>query len=1013
MRYLKILLLVCVLAVFHDVADAQVYLERMLTGVVLDENGEPMPGVVVASADGKRGVMTDEKGTFSMSVRKADKTLVVSSLGYLTQTVNVEGKDDVKVLLLPDPQNTLNEVVVIGFGEVKKADLTGSVANVKMQDVNNAVGLNVGQALQGRIAGVEIMSTSGAPDEGTSIRIRGTRSIEASNEPLIIVDGVMDVVNDLSLLNPDDIESISLLKDASATAIYGSRGANGVIMVKTKVGSTSKPRINVNAQYGVSQIAKKLDVMNAQEYSRYYNDIKNGSSTSKVLYCDPSQFGVGTDWQDAITRLGHYQNYNISMSGKEGKLDYYASLGYTDNMGIIKGSREQRVSGRVNLAYKFNKYFSLAYKGNYGFRHSNPNKVNIGGTNRSNGVIYLSPHIGLYDDTNPFYENGVRIDTPMTLIEKRVALVDKHDIVNTLEFNITPIKNLVIKSTNTYKVYQRHDYYHWPNSLTSRYDEQGARAQVNESDNIRVLSDNTISYKKNIRGGHYIDVLAGYSLSYVWANSMNVNANGIVSDDLKWYNLNAIASKQNYSVTSGFTETTKQSFLARFNYNYAGKYYLTMTGRYDGSSNFAANKKWGFFPSAALKWNATKERFVRKAKWIDELAFRLSFGMTGNDAIAAYSSLESYNTNTATYIFDNTQPLAVYISRLANPNLTWETTALYNFGFDFAVLKNRLKFTVDTYYSKTRDLLLNVQTAHATGYKKRLENIGQTSNTGVELTIDSRNISRKNFWWNTTFTISHNSQMVEDMGNESYVAVLSSSGNNSYMMYGYKKGYPLNALWGFQYAGPWHNQKEIDRNKHTKTYASVLTQTPGNPKFVDQNKDGIISQDDLIYLGSSDPDLYGGLQNTFGFKNWTLSLYFTYSIGGKIYNFSEMYMTGTSYVNQYRYMLDAWHPVRNPDSWYPRAGYDDCASPSTLLLHDASYLRLQNVTLSRRFEFRNKKFFKDITVSLKGDNLFLLTEYNGYDPDVSTESSGSVLRRVDMGAYPKSRKVTVGVKLNF
>lgn len=995
------------------VASSQSFRELTLVGKVLDENGEPLPGALVASADAKRGAMTDVNGDFKVKLNASDKTVTVSYLGYVAQTVNVDGKDMVTILMVPDEKNSLNEAVVIGYGEVKKADLTGSVTNVKMTDVTESATLSVGQALQGRIAGVDVMSTTGEPGAGTSVRIRGTRSINASNEPLIIVDGVMDMVSNLAELNPDDIESISLLKDASSTAIYGSRGSNGVIMVTTKAGKTAKPRIKANAQLGVSHLARRLDLMNAQEFIRYRNDYYRYSNNGNQYSYDPSEYGEGTDWQKEITRVALFQNYNVSMSGKVDKMDFYASVGYTDEQGIVRGSDHKRLTARMNFGYQIAKWLKFTYQGAYGYNRQNVNKANIGGTNIYNAAIYLSPVIGPYDEVNPLYDNGARIDTPITSLEKRTNLQEKHDLTNAVTFDIKPVKWLHIKSKQTYKTYQRHDYKLWPNTLTSRLDEQGSKAQRYEGDNKRFMSDNTIKFDKNFRGGHHLDVLGGFTLSWVTANTMDVTADGLLSDDLKWYNMNAIMSKENYTISSSYNRQVKESFLGRLNYNYNGKYYLTVTARWDGSSNFAANQKWGFFPSAAFKWTAKKEKFIRQVKWIDNLALRLSVGRTGNDAISTFLSNEHYGSHTDKYVFDGTQPLAMYINRLNNPDLTWEKTTLANLGVDFAVLDNRIQITAEAYGSVTKDLLLYVQTAHTTGYANRLQNLGCTTNKGLELSIETRNIVRKKFQWNTTLTLSHNTQMVEDIGNEEYVSAMDAGGNNAFMMYGYKSGYPLNALWGFQYAGPWRSKEEIERNKYTNTYASVLTANPGTPKYVDQNQDGVISQKDLIYLGTSDPYVYGGLQNNFHIGKFKVSLYLTYSLGGKMYNFAELYNAGGSNTNQFRYMLDAWHPVRNPDSWYPRAGTDDQFPPSTLMIHDASYLRLKTLQVAYTFDCKKSKVFRDITLSLKGDNLWLLTEYNGYDPDVSTESDGSVLRRVDKGAYPKARSFILGLQMNF
>ena len=501
------LLLVSVLALVSMTAFSQSFRDAQLSGRVLDEKGEPLPGALVASADAKRGAMTDVDGNFKMKLLASDKTITVSYLGYVAQTVNVSGKDVVTVVMVPDEKNSLNEAVVIGYGEVKKADLTGSVTSVKMSDVTESATLSVGQALQGRVAGVDVMSTTGEPGAGTSVRIRGTRSINASNEPLIIVDGVMDLVSNLAELNPDDIESISLLKDASSTAIYGSRGSNGVIMVKTKGGTTAKPRIKANAQFGVSHLARSLDLMNAQEFIRYRYDYYRYKNNGSQYRYDPSEYGEGTDWQDAITRVALFQNYNVSMSGKVDKMDFYASLGYTDEQGIVKGSDHKRLTARMNFGYQIAKWLKFSYQGAYTFRRQNPNKANIGGTNIYNAAMYLSPVIGPYDEFNPLYDNGARIDTPVTSLERRTNLVDRHDLTNAITFDIKPIKGLHIKSKNTFKTYQRHDYKFWPNTLTSRLDEQGSKAERYESDNMRFMSDNTIKYDRNFSGGHHFDIL--------------------------------------------------------------------------------------------------------------------------------------------------------------------------------------------------------------------------------------------------------------------------------------------------------------------------------------------------------------------------------------------------------------------------------------------------------------------------------------------------------------------------
>ena len=994
---------------------------KTLTGTVLDETGAPMVGAAVTTPDGRRGTVTDSNGRYSLTLGAGDALISVSYLGYVTRQIVIGDRTEVDVNLVPDAKNTINEVVVIGYGAVKKSDLTGSVSNVKMSDIRDVPNTSVDQALQGRIAGVDIMSTSGAPGATTSIRVRGTRSISASNEPLIVVDGVIDAVSDLNDINSADIEQISVLKDASSTAIYGSRGANGVIIVTTRQGVTSKPSVTAKAEFGVSKLARDLDLMDAQEFVRYLNDRNYFSSRDpqRPPRFDPSEYGRGTDWIDEITRTALYQNYNLSVSGRSQKSSYFAALGGNDTQGIVDGSGFRRITARLNLSYDFAKWLTVGFKGSYTFRDENPNRATIGGANIWDGAVYLAPTMGPKDYINPLYENGVRIDTPRAKIDCNENESERMTNTDVLEFTIRPVRGLIIKSQNSYMVYQRHDYQFWPSYLPKRTEGEGSDAYRYEGDARRLTSENTVSYSKKFASGHYFDAMAGFSATHETVNSFSLKAEGLLTDDLKWNNMNTIGSKENYNAGTNSNKVVRESVLMRLNYNYKSRYYFTFTGRYDGSSNFAENNKWGFFPSAAVKWNAKNENFLKQVRWLDELSLRLSAGRTGNDAISTYRSLEAYGTTTNGYLFGGTQSASFFPSRVANPDLTWEKTTLYNAGLDFSAFDGRLNVTVDGYYSTTRDLLLSLQTIHTTGYTSRFTNLGKTSNRGVEVSVESRNIVKPKFGWTTSFTLSHNKQMVDDIGHEEYVSCLESGGNTNYMMYGYKTGYPLNALWGFQYAGVWKTTDQFERNRFTKSYISSSTGSDaqlmlGYPKYVDQNRDGILSEEDLIYLGNSDPVLYGGLQNTFNIGNLRIGFYFSYSLGGKIYNYSELAMAGGYATNQYRYMLDAWHPVRNPDSDLPRAGTDDRLVPSSLQVHDASYLRLKNATVSYTFDLRKKtRLLRDITLAVTGENLWLWTKYNGFDPDVSSEGTSSTLRRVDMGAYPRSRMFVFSIQLRY
>ena len=993
-----------------------------VSGTVVDEQGIPLIGATVRAGDNARaGAITDLDGKFTLTVPSAGTELVFEYMGDVEQRMKVGSKRVFEVALQPDT-NALDEVVVIGYGETKKSDLTGSVINVKMSDIKDAPVASVDQALQGRIAGADVMTTSGDPTASTSIRIRGSRSITASNEPLIVVDGVIDAVKDLGDLNSADIESISVLKDASSTAIYGAQGANGVIIVTTKQGSAvvTKPAITLSVKAGISQLARNLDTMTAAEFAEYLNEVSDYNRNYKIggeypeKRRDPSAWGVGTNWINAITRIAPYQQYDFSISGKTEKTNYYGSLGYSDIQGIIKDSGQRRVTARFSISHNFTKWLQVTYKPSFLYRKELYNKATIGGSQWWNGATYLNPMLQAVDTVNDLYNNGTRFNNPVIFLNSTEDYRDSYAFTNTLGLEIKPMEGLKIKSTNTFYYWQGHRYRFYPGTLPTKNEGDGAEVYRVEHDMRQFTSDNTITYNKDLSGGHHIDAMVGYSLYWKYLNEATINAKGVLVDDLKWNNLSGVNDKDNYTLGSYNLTLSRNSFMARINYNWMKRYYLTVTGRYDGSSNFAAHNKWGFFPSMALKWTISNEPWMQGVKDVNELALRLSAGRTGNDAITSYRSLQALSSSSNGYIFQGSQSTYFYPSRLDSPDLTWEKTDLYNVALDASFFKDRLKVTLEGYLSYTRDLLLTVQKANQSGYSSFYENIGRTSNKGVELTLESRNIMHKNFSWTTQLTVSHNVQLVEDIGSEDFVSAMDSPGNGSYMMYGYVKGKPLNSLWGFQYGGVWHSQEEIDRNNLTHTYAVATTSVkPGRPRYIDQNHDGILDNSDLVYLGNADPDLYGGFQNNFTIFGFTIGTYFSWSIGGKIYNYSEFRMAGSYTTNQYRYMLNAWHPVKNPDSDLPAAGSVEVHVPSNLEVHDASFLRLKTVSISYNFDLRHTHILKDLTVGVSGDNLYLWSRYNGFDPDVSTESDGSTLRRVDMGAYPRSRTIILSLQLKF
>ena len=994
-------------------------------GTVLDQDGLSVIGAaVIPGEEVSKGVMTDIDGLFTIKVAPGT-VLTISCLGFADEKVTVTDATPLTIVMKPD-SNMIEETVVIGYGSVKKSDLTGSVVNVKLSDVLETPTVSVDNALQGRIAGAEFMSTDGAPGATTTIRIRGSRSITASNEPLFVVDGVMDAINDLNDINSNDIASISVLKDASSTAIYGSRGANGVIIITTKQGSgqEGKPNITFKADLGVGWLPTKLDIMNATEFALYRNDYSyfsnNTRPQSSLAYPDPFSL-TGTDWIKEMTQVAVTQNYALSLSGKGGaKSSYYASFSYNDSPGIVQGSGQQRLTGRLSFDREFFPWLKLGYSGNYTWRLQDVARASIGGTSYRQAAQYLSPFIKPGDYNNPLVDgnnDNRRINTPRASIDLVTNLREYHSTNHSFKVDLKPSESFNVKSTLSYFLFQRHHYRYNPGALPAKNENDGGEAYRDEYDTWSLSNETTANYIFQNLGDHSLNLLGGISAYKSAKRDFNLTGSGYMDDAVMWNNMNAVLDKETYTANTSYSSKTKLSFFGRFDWNWKSRYYLTATLRYDGASNFADNHKWAPFPSAAFRWNASNEPFLKGNDKIDDLSIRLSAGLTGNDAISEYRSLAALESTTGGYVFDESQPVAYYRSRLASPNLTWEKTAMYNAAMDLSLFKGNVNVTAEAYYSRTTDLLLTVQIANQTGYGSRYANVGTTTNRGVELSVETHNINKKNFGWSTTFSFSHNTQLVEDVGSEEFVSAYNSPGNNSFMMYGYVAGYPLNSLWGFKYGGVWHNEEEILANDATHTYAGIGSNARvlGYPRYYDINHDGALNQDDLIYQGSADPWLFGGIQNTFHIYGLKLGVFLAYSFGGKIYNYSEFYMAGSRRTNQYRYMLNSWHPERNPESNLPRAGViSDQALPSDFMIYDASFVRLKTLSLAYTFDLSKKKvWFKDLTLSLVGDNLALWKKYNGFDPDVSSEGTSSTLRRADIGTYPKSASVVFSVQVRY
>ncbi|WP_018627744.1 SusC/RagA family TonB-linked outer membrane protein [Niabella aurantiaca] len=1010
-------------------------------GTVLDEQGNPLEMVSVVARQGRADMastLTNKEGSFSLDNLNQDGTydLYCSYVGYETYIEkNVVLKKTQSALLVRLVNKTGDlekvEVVAVGYGSVRKRDLTGAVSSVKVQDLENIPVPRVDQMLAGRIAGAEFMSTDGAPGSGTTVRIRGTRSISADNEPLYVVDGVMDGINNLNDLNPSDIASISVLKDASSTAIYGSRGANGVIIITTKSGisKNGKTDFTVRTSQGFAKMAGYLDLMDATEFAQLINDryyYASAANRTKPLedypYPDPLSLGGGSDWQHALTRSAPFSNYSLAVSGGNKNTRFFISGGYDKIAGVILGSEFKRYQFRTNLDQTLSKYAKAGIRIAYSNSTQEQPMRYLGAYNNwSVSFVSVAPVVPIYNPDGTLnswnsqnYSGGVS-DLPLFDATLRKNTTQTGTLTSMVYVDITPIKNVMAHASISYSKYDINNNALVPSTMPSRATAGNATSKsINQNDNL--LNENTVTYKNTFGTGHNFEAMYGFTVQMRNFYRVSISGSGYYSDETALWDIGSIPDKQKLNVSGAKELQTRVSHLARLNYNYARKYYLTATLRRDGASNFAANNKWAYFPSAAVRWNVLNENFMKNSG-LSDFAVRLSAGTSGNDAISRYQSLSRLSATTSGYLFGGAQPVAFYPSGIANAGLKWEKTTTYNAGLDLSLFRKRLEVTLDAYKSNTSDLLLSVQMPTQTGFSSRLMNFGKTSNKGIELTINYDVIRKSDFGWSASFTAAHNQQMVDDIGLVGRVVTNTYTYGAQYMINGYQAGYPLNAIYGFEYGGVWKNQDEIIQNQIDKKYvsASAAYLVPGRQRYIDQNNDGLMNSDDMIMLGDADPDLYGGLQNTFRYKNAFLSIFFNYSVGGDMYYPGGMFnMTGVYLNNQQELMVNRYHEVRNPDSDIPRTDSKDDI-PNDRFVYDASFFRLKAASIGYTFDLTKLTASKlrSLALSLNGNNLLLLKNYIGYDPEVNTSGTSSTLRRVDNGSFPPNRTITFTAELKF
>ncbi|RAJ97471.1 TonB-linked SusC/RagA family outer membrane protein [Larkinella arboricola] len=1001
---------------------AQQAVDKTITGTVTSETGEGLPGVSVVIQGTTRGTTTDAQGSYRINVPNDETTLVFSFVGYVSQEQIVRARSIINVQLAPDTKS-LNEVVVVGYGQVKKSDLTGAVASVPVEEIRKVAVTSLDQALQGRAAGVQITQNSGAPGGSTSIRIRGGNSIQGDNEPLYVIDGIPfkndgagsgSSFNVLSTLNPSDIESISVLKDASSTAIYGSRGANGVVIITTKRGKAGKSTISLETYYGVQNVRRKYPVLNAREYAQFVNDANTNEGRPAVY--TPAQidaFGEGTDWQDEIFRQAPIQNYQLSISGGDEKTQYAISGGYFKQNGIVVNSDFDRYSLRVNLDRKLTNKIKIG--NSLTVNRTVTNQSRTDGDLGSAGLVTMAalqfPPIlpvraasGAYLMTDPALT--FTADNPVALARDSKNRNTAYRVFGNVfgEYQIIPGLDLRI-SLGMDGVLQKQDSY-LPRSVSSGL-AQGGSAGIYNSQALTWLNENLLTYTRSFGSDHNLTALLGFTQQASRIETSRAQARNFVNDNLGSSNL--ASGSVPLTPESGVGTWGLQSYLARVNYGYKERYLLTASFRADGSSRFGSNKRYGYFPSAALAWRISEESFMKDVRVLSDLKVRATYGMTGNqDGIGNYPAYSLLGTQN--YVFGGTVSTGLGPNQIANPDLSWETTTQADIGVDVGFLNDRITLTADAYLKRTRDLLLNVTIPSTSGYSSAIKNLGKVQNKGIELSVSSRNIDGA-FRWNTDINFALNRNKVLDIGGVSQIFAGSVANIGQNINSGIiRVGEPLGSFYGYVTNGLYQTTDEL------AALSDPQARKPGDRRYLDLNGDKKIDDNDRAIIGRAQPKFIGGISNTFAYKGFELTAFFQGVYGNDILNanrFELEYLNGTT--NQDRDMLNRWTPT-NTNTDIPRASTVRPANRiSTRQIEDGSYLRLKNLQLAYNLPNPVLQSLKIQSVRLyvTAQNFLTWTSYSGFDPEVNRFGQDSRSQGFDYASYPAAKTLLFGLNVGF
>ena len=988
----------------------------IVNGKVTEENGQSVPGVNVLEKGTANGTVTDANGEYSLNVSNG-ATLVFSAIGYLTKEVLVGGQLLIDVTMQSDVKQ-LDEVVVVGYGTVKKSDLTGAVAKVGETNIKATPIPSLDRAMQGRAAGVQVVANSAAPGGSSTIRIRGSGSVNASNDPLYVIDGFP--TTGLNSVNTDDIESIEVLKDASATAIYGSRGSNGVVLVTTKRGKAGKAVISYDVYYGIQTVRRKIPLLNARQLADFVNEARvngggkpyfDGSTANQPL---ASSLGEGTDWQSKIFQAAPIQSHQLAASGGTDKSRYAISFGYYNQQGIILNSNFKRYTLRANLDNSLTSKLKAGLTIQGAYTTGKNAKTDVDGNNGggvTSSALSYAPNFPIYNADGSYYKNtgalnGYGVDNPLAVANEitnpttTIRLLANsyldYAIIDGLTFRTSFGADLQGTKSNSYAA-----------RLSLAGSSLGGTASVGTAQSVGWLNENTLNYTRQLAPKHNLNALLGYTIQGLAAENAVANANTFTNDFALYNNLGAGSTLA--APTSGASDWRLISYLARINYGFDDRFLLTLTGRRDGSSRFGTNQKFGFFPSGALAWKMANEAWMKNLNAISDVKLRLSYGLSGNQEIGNYSYFA--NISSRPYILGGQLNSGSYTSNIGNPDLRWEKNAQFDAGIDIGLFNNRIQFTADYYIKTTSDLLFNVGVPTSSGFSTTLKNIGRVQNKGLELSLNTINVDRGGFRWRSEFNITFNRNKILTLdGRQEFTtgtdAVIFATNINPILL---RVGSSLGNFYGRVMDGIFQNQAEVNES-------AQKTAKPGDIRYKDLNGDKVINDKDRDIIGNANPKLFGGFNNTFSFKGFDLNIFIQGNFGNQILNygtFDLLNLTGGN--NQSARVLDRWTPT-NPSNTIPRA---NSAGGSRILssfqVEEGSYLRFKNISLGYNLPqgLLSRLAIAFAKIYVTAQNWITITKYTGYDPEVNRYGSSSLSQGLDYGGYPAAKTILVGLNLKF